>query len=162
MTYDRANPLPIPHELTHLWWERFLSSFEMAGEDGCWEWAGPLVNGYGKFSFCGDLYQAHRITFEVYKGAFPVGMEPDHTCRNKRCVNPNHLEAVTYAENSRRAAPFSKSLGPRDACHKGHSLAGENRVKNGRDWTCGICLKASRRARYVAQRSARLHSDARQ
>ena len=162
MRHCRSNPKPIPHELTHLWWERFLSSFKMSGGDGCWEWTGThTAKGYGVFAFADDNYLAHRITFEVYNGKLAAGMEPDHTCRNRRCVNPDHLEAVTYAENQRRAAPFSASIGPRTLCHRGHDLTGENRVKNGKNWACEICLKARRRSRYLASKAERLHADSR-
>ena len=69
------------------------------GASGCWLWTGPLNNkGYGR---SGDGY-AHRRSYEIFTGPIPEGLEIDHLCRNRRCVNPEHLEAVTHVENLRR------------------------------------------------------------
>jgi len=74
---------------------------------GCWLWIGALVGkGYGVLARGGKrggyLY-AHRVSYEIARGAIAPGLEIDHLCRTKTCVNPAHLEAVTSAENARRA-----------------------------------------------------------
>lgn len=71
-------------------------------ENGCWQWYGACSNGYGVFCENGIHIKAHRYAYETMVGAVPDGLELDHLCRNKRCVNPEHLEAVTRGENIKR------------------------------------------------------------
>lgn len=74
-------------------------------ETGCWEWQANLIGtGYGQFRHCGRSKLAHRHEYEWRYGPIPYGLELDHLCRNKRCVNPDHLEAVTHTENMQRWA----------------------------------------------------------
>lgn len=68
-------------------------------ENGCWIWALSVTgSGYGYY----QNKLAHRLFYEKHKGKIPEGMEIDHLCRVRNCVNPKHLEAVTSTENNRR------------------------------------------------------------
>lgn len=83
--------------------ERFQQRVKIE-DNGCHVWTGGLIGGYGQFSpVRGTTLYAHRIAYEYAKGAIPEGLQIDHLCRNTRCVNPEHLEAVTPRTNTRRA-----------------------------------------------------------
>jgi HNH endonuclease len=67
--------------------------------DKCWPWGGTIQSkGYGLVG--GRL--VHRVVYELVRGPIPAGLTIDHLCRNRRCANPSHLEAVTMQENYRR------------------------------------------------------------
>lgn len=74
------------------------------GPGGCLLWAGHLHRGYGQFGIGKNIVYAHRFAYELDKGTIPDGLHVDHLCRTPACVNSDHLEAVTQAENNRRAA----------------------------------------------------------
>lgn len=73
-------------------------------ETGCWNWNGHIrSNGYpGTMMSRGIPENAHRAYYEKHKGLIPEGLTLDHLCRNRKCVNPDHLEAVTLTVNRRR------------------------------------------------------------
>jgi hypothetical protein len=90
---------------------------------GCWLFTGAVSsNGYGAIRNRG----AHRWFYEHYVGPIPAGLQIDHLCRVKRCVNPAHLEPVTAQENVRRR-PVSLHGAAR--CKRGHDLSGSNRYE---------------------------------
>jgi hypothetical protein len=83
--------------------ERFNKKYTIDVDSDCWVWHGCVhPNGYGRFSFEGQGRWAHRVSYILHKGDIPEGLVIDHLCRNTRCVNPEHLEAVTQQENRLR------------------------------------------------------------
>jgi hypothetical protein len=71
--------------------------------EGCWTWTGRFtISGYGVAWHRGGSWRAHRAVYDWLVGPIPDGMTLDHTCRNKRCVNPTHMDLVPPRENLRR------------------------------------------------------------
>lgn len=69
----------------------------------CWTWQwGKTSKGYGGIRRNGRNLSAHRYVYEIHKGPIPAGLDLDHLCRHRDCVNPEHLEPVLNAENVRR------------------------------------------------------------
>jgi hypothetical protein len=81
---------------------RFFALMIPEPNSGCWLWLGSLRSGYGRFSLNGKTCEAHRVSYEHLVGPIPQGMMIDHLCRTRCCINPDHLEPVTNAENIRR------------------------------------------------------------
>lgn len=72
-------------------------------ENGCWlPDVKPNSYGYSEFRIAGRMVKAHRAVFELYRGPIPADLQLDHLCRNRACVNPDHLEPVTQTTNVRR------------------------------------------------------------
>lgn len=107
--------------------ERLDRHIEYDTNGGCWLWSGQLnVGGYGVVSTLGHRSMAHRVSFERSRGPIPAGLELDHLCRVRCCVNPAHLEPVTTKENVLRGNGPSALNAQKTHCYQGHRLSGSN------------------------------------
>lgn len=97
-------------------------------ETGCWEWTGcKTKSGYGKLSILTSRpVLAHRFAFEFFRYSIPEGLEIDHLCRNRGCVNPFHLQPVTRRTNIMRGVNFSALNAKKTHCPSGHPYSEEN------------------------------------
>ena len=105
--------------------ERFLSCIKITKDSGnCWEWIGyKNPDGYGRMSFNGKMPRTHRFIYEYFNGSITNGLELDHTCKNRFCANPKHLEAVTHKENILRGTSFASLNSIKTHCPKGHEYS---------------------------------------
>jgi hypothetical protein len=91
--------------------ERFWALVWFEPTSGCWLWGGAdaVNNGYGRFLANGFNWLAHRFSYTLLKGPIPEGLVIDHTCRNKMCVNPEHLRACSSKENTHAAGSVARA-----------------------------------------------------
>lgn len=126
-----------------------FARYEIA-DNGCWNWTGPRDhNGYGTVTIDGHT-KAHRAFYTRHVGEIPEGLQLDHLCRNRGCVNPEHLEPVTLRENVLRGTGVTAVNARRTHCIHGHLLEEPNLVRNSRGWRmCKTCQNARQRQQYA-------------
>ena len=122
---------------------KFQQRIELDLLSGCWLWKGKLSHGYGYF--IGG--RAHRISYEHWNGKIPEDKVIDHLCRNRNCVNPQHLEVVTQQENYIRGNTGKHNL-EKTHCPKGHELTEDNVKLQGNKRACRICARERFRTHY--------------
>lgn len=108
---------------------RFWKKVSPAPSNACWIWRGAAnQRGYGNVGREGRTYLAHRVAYELTYGPVPAGMDIDHLCRTTSCVNPEHLEPVTFLANMRRR--YAENPDERSThCLSGHELTPENTLQ---------------------------------
>lgn len=109
--------------------ERFWSMVIRDPDSECWFWTAHIQrNGYARFqgNEIGVTVLAHRFAYELLVGPIQEGLQLDHLCRNRHCVNPAHLEPVTCRENLIRGVGFAARNAAKTHCKRGHPLRGED------------------------------------
>ena len=136
--------------------ERFWSLVDVYQPAGCWEWMGTRrADGYGVIKFGkNNQFRAHRVAYELLLGSIPADLPLDHLCRNRACVNPDHLESVNQRENLRRGYGFPGILSRLTHCMRGHEFTPENTLidRNG----CRQCLICHRGRKRLQMRRKRV------
>lgn len=122
---------------------------------GCWVWtgAGLTSRGYGLFWKDGKVQSAHRVVYELLVGEIPEGLTLDHLCRNRACVNPQHLEPVTQKVNTLRGESLSAKYAQRTHCKNGHEYTTENTSLQYGWRRCNECNRINAKASYYRKLS---------
>lgn len=135
---------------------------QLAWDGDCLLWTGTQTwNGYGCLTFGGRTWMIHRLVYTLLVGPIPEGRELDHvrerSCNSRLCVNLDHLEPVTHAENVRRSAAgkINNAQTRKERCPKGHVYSATLQIRDGRSRSriCHECRRDAQR-RYMARRRA--------
>lgn len=112
--------IKIPSEKVDLFW----SKVDKSGE--CWLWTKATQKGYGVFWVPPQNRRAHVVAYNLLVGPVPEGLDLDHLCRVRHCVNPSHLEPVTRKENVLRGETRAAENAAKTHCVRGHPFDDEN------------------------------------
>lgn len=93
--------------------DKLMSRVTICPKTGCWNWDGPdsgngRGGGYGRMSLDGQTVATHIVSYTHFYGYIPTKKQVDHTCNNRLCCNPLHLELVTHLQNQKRRAKRKK------------------------------------------------------
>lgn len=128
--------------------------------DNCWLWNGFVApTGYGRVKIHYKFRHAHRVIYELLVEEISEDLVLDHLCRNRQCVNPNHLEPVTVKENIMRGVGLASINAKKTHCKRGHAFDEGNTytLKNKR--YCRICERAkTKRLRQQKRESSHVHA----
>lgn len=126
--------------------DRFWSKVKKT--DGCWEWQGFIqTNGYARFWLNGRTVFVHRFAYELEVSPIAERLQVDHLCRNRRCCNPAHLEAVTGRENNNRSTSPSSHNARKTHCPAGHEYTEANTYRDKKNRRTCITCRDGRAAR---------------
>lgn len=126
--------------------QRFEELYEPEPNSGCWLWLGHLQRGYARFRANGRKHVAHRWSWEHVNGPVPEGLQLDHLCRRRACVNPSHLEPVTARENNLRGASVTAANARQTHCRRGHAFTADNTYTFRNSRVCRECRREYMRA----------------
>jgi hypothetical protein len=153
----RAKSIP---PLTPAQDERFWSKVDVPEQPSCcWEWIGNIhATGYGQFSLGQRQLLPHRVAYTLLIGPIPLDRQLDHLCRNRRCVNPDHLQVATPRINTLRSGAIPAINARKTHCIQGHEYTPDNTKWNGNKRSCRLCrvegyrrYRANKRARKMAE-----------
>lgn len=151
---------PLPEGWTEKDVDRFFAKVEVPDVLGCWQWVASFnSHHYGQFRIWGKTRTAHRLAWSLIVGPIPVGLDLDHLCRNRGCVNPRHLEPVTRRVNTQRGMAAERTRASRAEqthCRRGgHPLSGDNlRIGSKGERTCRTCRREQNREAKARKREA--------
>ena len=118
----------------------------------CWIWPGYITSyGYGVIQrYRKKSLLAHRVIYEATVGDIPNGLQIDHLCRNRSCINPNHMEIVNARTNTLRGIGPTATNARKTHCSKGHRLMGTNLYTHKNRRRCRTCdvNRAKKRRRH--------------
>lgn len=124
--------------------EQVIQRLQANLDTSCWDWTGALFDtGYGAVRYEGETCYVHRVVFEHFNGKMDEGLCIDHLCRNRKCANPEHLEAVTQRENNLRGESNAAENARKTHCIQGHPFSGDNLLiyRQGQERVCRECKR---------------------